>query len=146
MIKNYEEKLALLKSLCDYCDYNLKIDAETKEITLSRYGEKDLTYRNVDTALCDFYVTMIEVNKNYDDYTDVNRYTCWSMEDVEFVRDIITQNALKLVKSRIESEEGFNHIYKNEYFVLDFGVDIISECQEEVISSNLKDWCTNLIN
>lgn len=146
MINNNERKLTLLKELCDYCDYKLNIVAETNEIILSRYGEADITYKNIDIALCDFYQTMIEVNKNHDYYTDVNRYTCWTIEDMDLVRGIITQNALKLVKSRIESEEGFNHIYKDEAFVLDFFVGIFSECQEEVISSNLEDWCTNLIN
>ena len=58
MINNNERKLTLLKELCDYCDYKLNIVAETNEIILSRYGEADITYKNIDIALCDLLYTL----------------------------------------------------------------------------------------
>ena len=101
MIKNYEEKLELLKDLCDFYGYEL-LEKEDGKIICHLNADYSFQYKNVDVALCDWYSTMLESNENHDDYTDVNRYTLWSIKEVEFVRDIIKHEALNLVTAYCE--------------------------------------------
>ena len=137
-------KKGLLVEICNFYGYKLTME----DGRVNCYFDKELNfdYKNLDEALIEWYYTLHESNEIHEGLSEINKYTVWTKYEMDVIRNIITQNALKLVKSRIKSEECFNHIYKNEYFVLDFGVDIVSECQGEVISSNLKDWCTTIIN
>ena len=96
MINNNERKFTLLKDICDFYDYELS-EKEDGKIRTYHNDDYEFEYKNVDIALCDWYRTLMESNEIHEDYSDINRYTCWTIEDIDFVRGIIKDEALKLV-------------------------------------------------
>ena len=91
------KKYELLKNICDFFDYEV---TEENGRVICHYSE-EMTFEseNIDIALCEWYTTLLESNENHDDYTDINRYTVWSIEDIELIRDIVKDKAMNLVAS-----------------------------------------------
>jgi len=112
------KKYELMKEICDF--YGYKLTEENGKIICHQNEDYHLEYENIDNALSDWYDTLLESNKNHEYYNEINQYTTWIKDEMDFIRGVITNKAIDVVRSysqvidipitQIESEHDFEVI------------------------------------
>lgn len=138
---NNNKKYELFLEICDFYDY--KVSEENEKIICRHDEENYFEYKDIDEALCDWYNTLMDSNENHEEYNEVNRYTVWSKEEIDFIRCLIRDKALDVVAS-------YNIILdipiKNIEIKNCFDVIITSEKEGKTTVNKMDDYCRIFID
>ena len=138
---NNNKKYELFLEICDFYDY--KVSEENEKIICRHDEENYFEYKDIDEALCDWYNTLMDSNENHEEYNEVNRYTVWSKEEIDFIRCLIRDKALDVVAS-------YNIILdipiKNIEIKNCFDVVVTSEKEGKTTVNKMDDYCRIFID
>ena len=135
------KKYDLMKEICKFYDYEFK--EENGKIICHLNEDYHYEYKNIDDALIDFYDTLIQSNENHDDYNEVNPYTTWTKDEVDFIRGVITNNTVDVVFAYSEVLDIIRNQIKLEH---KFDVVITSEKDGKTTVNKMDSYCNIYID
>lgn len=138
---NNNKKYELFLEICDFYDY--KVSEENEKIICRHDEENYFEYKDIDEALCDWYSTLMDSNENHEEYNEINRYTVWSKEEIDFIRCLIRDKALDVVSSYAQVLDIPIKEINSEHT---FDVVITSEKEGKTTVNKMDDYCRIFID
>ena len=77
------KKYELLKDICEY--YNYELSEENGKIVCHHSNDYHFEYKDIDSALEDFFDTLLETNETEEYYNSINRYTTWNKDNIDLI-------------------------------------------------------------
>ena len=138
---NNNKKYELFLEICDFYDY--KVSEENGKMICRHDEENYFEYKDIDEALCDWYSTLMDSNENHEEYNEINRYTVWSKEEIDFIRCLIRDKALDVVASYAQVLDISIKEINSEHT---FDVVITSEKEGKTTVNKMDDYCRIFID